>query len=101
MGRRRMEPEVRIYGAVLRFFLAEMEGRDRAGWVDPGPWAGESHDQLEGQVPWASRTWHPREGNPAGLGCQTCYPVEDPGAEEEEIDEPQRPCAPLTSGPPA
>ena len=50
MGRRWMEPEVQVYGAGLRFLLAEMEGRDRAGLVDPGSWAGESHDQLDGQV---------------------------------------------------
>ena len=83
MGRRWMEPEVRVYGAGPQFVLVEMEGRDLAGQVDSGSWAGESHDQLDGQVPWASRTWHPREGNPAGLGCQTCYPVADLEAEEE------------------
>ena len=95
------EPEVRVYGTGSWFLLAKMEGRDRAVWVDPGSWAGESHNQLDGQVPGASRTWHPWEGNPAGLGCQTCYPVADPEAEGEEINEPQRPCAPLTSVPPA
>ena len=46
-----MEPEVRVYGAGSRFLLAEKEGRDRAGRVDPGSWTDESHDQLDGQVP--------------------------------------------------
>jgi len=59
-----------------------------AGRVDLSSWTGESHDQLSGQVPGASWTKHPQEGNPAG-----------PDSEAEEMDEPQCPCAPLTRVP--
>ena len=54
-----MEPEVRVYGTRLWFLLAEMEGRDRAGLVDPRSWTAESLG--------ATRTAHPQEGSPAGL----------------------------------
>jgi len=97
-----MEPEVEVGGAGPRFVLAEMELGGQAGRVDPGSWTGESHDQFGRQVSRATWTKHPREGNPAGLGCQTCYPVVDPEAEEEKMmDEPPRPCAPLTRVPSA
>ena len=96
-----MEPEVEVGSAGLRFLLGEMKWGDQAGRVNPGSWTGKRNDQLGEEVLRVSWAKHPREGNPAGLGCQTCHPVADPEAEEEKMDEPPRPCAPLTRVPSA